>query len=41
MRQRFQQIFREEISDTVLDPADVDGEIRHLCALLAESLNTP
>ncbi len=37
MRQRFQQIFREEIADTVLDPADVDGEIRHLCALLAES----
>ena len=35
MRQRYRSLLREEVSQTVEDPADVDDEIRYLCALLA------
>jgi RNA polymerase sigma factor (sigma-70 family) len=35
MRERFHAIFRNEITHTVSDPAEVDGEIRHLLQSLA------
>jgi len=35
MRQRYRSLLRAEISQTVEDPADVDDEIRYLCAALA------
>jgi len=34
MRQRYRSLLRDEVSQTVEDPADVDDEIRYLCALL-------
>jgi len=37
MRQRFHMLLREEVRQTVADPADVDGELRHLCGSLAAS----
>ena len=36
LRKRFRQLFREEIERTVEDSADVDDELRHLVAALAE-----
>ena len=36
LRERFHALFRAEIAHTVQDPADVDGEIRHLFIALAE-----
>ncbi len=35
MRQRYRTLLRDEVSQTVEDPADVDDEIRYLCATLA------
>ena len=35
LRKRFRQIYREEISQTLADGADIDGELRHLAAALA------
>ena len=35
IRQRYRSLLRDEVSQTVEDPADVDDEIRYLCALLA------
>ena len=35
MRQRYRSLMRDEVSQTVDDPADVDDEIRYLCASLA------
>jgi RNA polymerase sigma factor (sigma-70 family) len=35
MRQRYRWLLRDEVSHTVENPAEVDGEIRHLCAALA------
>jgi RNA polymerase sigma factor (sigma-70 family) len=35
LRKRFRQIYREEISQTLADGADLDGELRHLAAALA------
>ena len=35
LRRRFREIFREEISQTLSDKADLDGELRHLAAALA------
>jgi RNA polymerase sigma-70 factor (ECF subfamily) len=35
MRQRYRCLLRAEVSRTVDDPADVDDEIRYLCAALA------
>jgi RNA polymerase sigma-70 factor (ECF subfamily) len=35
MRQRYRSLLRDEVAHTVTDPADVEDEIRHLCAALA------
>jgi RNA polymerase sigma-70 factor (ECF subfamily) len=35
LRKRFREIYREEISQTLSDQADVAGELRHLAAALA------
>jgi RNA polymerase sigma-70 factor (ECF subfamily) len=35
MRQRYRCLLRDEVSQTVEDPADVDDEIRYLCVSLA------
>lgn len=35
LRKRFREIYREEISQTLADGADVDSELRHLAAALA------
>ena len=34
MRRRYHRLFREEIAQTVASPAEVDEELRHLCAVL-------
>lgn len=36
LRQRYRWLLRDEVSRTVHNPADVDEEIRHLCAALAK-----
>jgi RNA polymerase sigma factor (sigma-70 family) len=38
MRQRYRALLRDEVSRTVENPADVDDEIRYLCAALAGSI---
>jgi RNA polymerase sigma factor (sigma-70 family) len=35
LRRRYRWLIREEVAQTVGDPTDVEGEIRHLCATLA------
>lgn len=35
LRQRYRWLLRDEISRTVVEPAEIDDEIRHLCAALA------
>ena len=35
LRERYRWLLRSEVAQTVADPADVDAEIRHLCAALA------
>jgi RNA polymerase sigma factor (sigma-70 family) len=35
LRKRFRQLFREEISRTLADGTDLEGELRHLAAALA------
>ena len=35
MRQRYRSLLRDEVAHTVADPADVEDEIRYLCAALA------
>jgi RNA polymerase sigma factor (sigma-70 family) len=35
MRRRYQRLFREEIAQTVEDPAEVEDELRHLCQVIA------
>jgi RNA polymerase sigma factor (sigma-70 family) len=35
LRKRFREIYREEISQTLADKADLEGELRHLAAALA------
>jgi RNA polymerase sigma-70 factor (ECF subfamily) len=37
MRQRYRALLRDEVSRTVENPADVDDEIRYLCAALSGS----
>ena len=37
MRRHFRMLLREEVRQTVADPAEVDGELRHLCGSLAAS----
>jgi len=36
LRQRFRQLLRDEIAQTVAEPGEVDEELRHLVAVLAE-----
>ena len=35
MRQRYRDLLRDEVANTVDDPAEVDEEIRYLCSVLA------
>jgi RNA polymerase sigma factor (sigma-70 family) len=35
LRQRYRELLRGEVAETVADPADIDDEIRYLCAALA------
>ena len=35
LRQRYRWLLRDEVAHTVANPADVDDEIRHTCAILA------
>ena len=35
MRRRYHELFREEISQTVASPEEVEEELRHLCAVLS------
>jgi RNA polymerase sigma factor (sigma-70 family) len=35
MRQRYRQLLRDEIANTVAEPGEVDAELRHLFAVLA------
>ena len=37
MRQRYRVLLRQEVRQTVADPAEVDEELRHLCGTLAAS----
>jgi RNA polymerase sigma-70 factor (ECF subfamily) len=37
LRQRYRALLREEVAQTVEKPADVDDELRYLCAALAAS----
>jgi hypothetical protein len=34
LRKRYRELFRQEIADTVVDPADVEAELRHLASIL-------
>jgi RNA polymerase sigma-70 factor (ECF subfamily) len=35
MRRRYRELLREEIAQTVADPADVDDELKELFAILS------
>ena len=35
LRKRYRELFRQEIADTVVDPAEVESELRFLAAVLA------
>jgi RNA polymerase sigma factor (sigma-70 family) len=35
LRQRYRNLLREEVAETVANPSEVDDEIRHLCGVLA------
>src|SRR5215467_13050232 len=37
LRKRYRELFRQEIADTVADPADVESELRFLAAVLTRS----
>jgi RNA polymerase sigma factor (sigma-70 family) len=39
LRQRYRWLLRDEVAQTVENPADVEDEIRHLCAVLASENN--
>jgi RNA polymerase sigma-70 factor (ECF subfamily) len=34
LRKRYRELFRQEIADTVADPAEVDSELRHLAGVI-------
>src|SRR5215471_17674622 len=34
LRKRYRDLFRQEIADTVADPAEVESELRHLAGVL-------
>jgi RNA polymerase sigma-70 factor (ECF subfamily) len=35
LRRRYHELFREEVARTLADPAEVEDELRHLCAVMA------
>jgi hypothetical protein len=37
MRQRYRWLLRDEVAQTVENPADIDDELHHLCSALAAS----
>ena len=37
LRKRYRELFRQEITDTVADPADVESELRHLATVITGS----
>jgi hypothetical protein len=37
MRQRYRWFLRDEVAQTLENPADIDDELRHLCGVLAAS----
>jgi len=37
LRQRFGELFREEVAGTLADPGEIAGEMRHLLAVMSES----
>jgi DNA-directed RNA polymerase specialized sigma24 family protein len=37
MRQRYRRLLRDEVAQTVENPADIEDELRHLCGVLAAS----
>jgi RNA polymerase sigma-70 factor (ECF subfamily) len=39
LRQRYRSLLRDEVAHTVADPAEVEDEIRYLCAALATGSN--
>jgi len=41
MRQRYRWLLRDEVAQTVENPADIEDEIRHLCGALAASSEQP
>ena len=38
LRRRFRELLKAEVAQTLENPADLDDELRHLCAALAESV---
>ena len=40
MRQRYRQLLREEVAETIEHPSDVDDELRYLCSALAAGQET-
>jgi RNA polymerase sigma-70 factor (ECF subfamily) len=41
LRQRYGRLLRDEIADTVADPAEVDDEVRHLLAVVQPWRDSP
>jgi hypothetical protein len=41
LRKRYRELFRQEIADTVADPAEVESELRYLAAVLARYCRFP
>ena len=41
MRQRYRWLLRDEVSQTVENPADIDDELHYLCGALAVVQSTP
>lgn len=37
MRERYRELLREEVGQTVADPAEIDDELRYLCSALASA----
>jgi RNA polymerase sigma-70 factor (ECF subfamily) len=36
LRKRFREVFRQEVAQTVAAPTEIDSEMRHLMAALAD-----
>jgi RNA polymerase sigma-70 factor (ECF subfamily) len=37
LRERYRWLLRDEVAETVANPADVNDELRHLCSVLAST----